>query len=102
MLTLGLRVLLVLVAWGQWGEGVHGLTFSGLYVTDSFAHFLKILSYIAVAVTLIYGRAYAEKREMMERGGELYSLTLLALLGQLVMISAGSMLTIYQIGRAHV
>src|SRR3546814_193761 len=95
MLTMGSLFLLVLVSWGQWGEGVHGRTFSGLYVTDSFAHFLKILSYIAVAVTLIYGRAYAEKREMMERGGELYSLTLLALLGQLVMISAGSMLTIY-------
>ncbi|MDN5842508.1 MAG: NADH-quinone oxidoreductase subunit NuoN [Alcaligenaceae bacterium] len=95
MLTMGSLFLLILVSWGQWGEDVQGRTFSGLYVTDSFAHFLKILSYIAVGVTLIYGRAYAEKREMMERGGELYSLTLLALLGQLIMISAGSMLTIY-------
>lgn len=95
MLTMATLFVLTLVSWGQWSEGVAGRTFSGLYVTDSFAHFLKILSYIAVAVTLIYGRAYVEKREMVERGGELYSLTLLALLGELIMISAGSMLTVY-------
>src|SRR5690606_30989545 len=93
--TMGTLFILVLVSWGQWGEDVQGRTFSGLYVTDSFAHFLKILSYIAVGVTLIYGRAYSEKRDMMARGGELYSLTMLALLGQLIMISAGSMLTVY-------
>jgi NADH-quinone oxidoreductase subunit N len=95
MLTMGTLFVLTLVSWGQWSEGVQGRTFGGLYVTDSFAHLLKILSYIAVAVTLIYGRAYAEKREMVERGGEMYSLTLLALLGELIMISAGSMLTVY-------
>ena len=95
MLTMGTLLVAVLVSWGQWGEGVQGRTFSGLYVTDSLAHFLKILSAIAVAVTLIYGRAYAEKRDMMARGGELYSLALLMLLGEFVMISAGSMLTVY-------
>ncbi|WP_323016826.1 NADH-quinone oxidoreductase subunit NuoN [Castellaniella sp.] len=95
MLTMGALLVTVLVSWGQWGEGVQGRTFSGLYVADSLGHFLKILSAIAVAVTLIYGRAYAEKRDMMTRGGELYSLTLLMLLGEFVMISAGSMLTVY-------
>ncbi|MGB6242739.1 MAG: NADH-quinone oxidoreductase subunit NuoN [Castellaniella sp.] len=95
MLTMGTLLVAVLVSWGQWGEGVQGRTFSGLYVTDSLAHFLKILSAIAVAVTLIYGRAYAEKRDMLARGGELYSLTLLMLLGEFIMISAGSMLTVY-------
>ena len=42
----------------------------------SSAHFLKLLSCVAVAATLIYGREYAEQRDMMERGGELYTLTL--------------------------
>src|SRR3546814_16804807 len=32
---------------------------------------------------------------MLKNGGEFYSLTLFALLGQMVMISAGSMLTVY-------
>lgn len=95
MLTMGVLLVTVVVSWGQWGEGVQGRTFSNLYVTDSLAHFLKILSAIAVAVTLIYGRAYAEKRDMLARGGELYSLSLLMLLGEFVMISAGSMLTVY-------
>jgi NADH-quinone oxidoreductase subunit N len=95
MLTMATLVIAVLVSWGQWSEGVHGRTFSSLYVADSLGHFLKILSAIAVAVTLIYGRAYAEKRDMMARGGEMYSLTLLMLLGEFVMISAGSMLTVY-------
>src|SRR5690606_26583134 len=57
--------------------------------------FLKVLSYVAVAATLIYGRGYAEQRDMLKNGGEFYSLTLFALLGQMVMISAGSMLTVY-------
>jgi NADH-quinone oxidoreductase subunit N len=51
-------------------------------------------SYIAVALTLIYGREYIQTRDML-RGGELYVLVLFALLGQMVMISAGNFLTIY-------
>lgn len=95
ILTMGTLLVAVLVSWGQWSEGVQGRTFSSLYVADSLGHFLKILSAIAVAVTLIYGRAYAEKREMLSRGGELYSLSLLMLMGEFIMISAGSMLTVY-------
>jgi NADH-quinone oxidoreductase subunit N len=95
MLTMGTLLVTILVSWGQWGEATQGRTFSGLYVADPLGHFLKILSAIAVGVTLIYGRAYAEKRDMVARGGEMYSLALLTLLGVFVMISAGSMLTVY-------
>ena len=95
MLTMGTLLVVILVSWGQWGEATQGRTFSSLYVADSLGHFLKILSAIAVGVTLIYGRAYAEKRDMVARGGEMYSLALLTLLGEFVMISAGSMLTVY-------
>jgi len=95
VLALGTLVVLTLVSFWQWNAGVTGVTFSGLYLVDSLSHFLKIASYIAVAVTLIYGRAYAESRSMMQNGGELYSLTLMALLGQMLMISAGNMLMVY-------
>jgi NADH-quinone oxidoreductase subunit N len=88
-------VLLSAVSLWQWNEGVQGSTFGGQYVIDSLGHFLKVASYIAVAVTIIYGREYARARDMMKFGGEFYSLTLFALLGQMVMISAGSMLTVY-------
>ena len=43
----------------------------------------------------MYGRIYAQQRDMMQRGGELYVLTLFALLGQMVMISAGNLISIY-------
>jgi NADH-quinone oxidoreductase subunit N len=78
----------------QWSNDVHGSTFNGLYVVDALSHLVKIASYIAVLATLIYGRIYAGEREML-LGGEFYVLTLFALLGQMVMISAGNLITIY-------
>lgn len=91
MLALG---VLTVVSALQWKNGVAGSTFNGLYVTDELSHLLKIASYLAVGVTLIYGRVYAQVRDMM-RGGELYVLTLFALLGQMVMISSGNLISIY-------
>lgn len=94
-LTLASLAAVTAVSVVQWRDGVEGATFSGLYVVDELSHFLKIASYIAVAITLVYGREYAFKRDMMTRGGEFYTLTLFALLGQMVMISAGNLLTVY-------
>jgi len=94
-LSIGTLLVLTVVSLWQWNDGVQGSSFGGLYVVDSLSHFLKVLSYVAVAATLIYGRGYAEQRDMLKHGGEFYSLTLFALLGQMVMISAGSMLTVY-------
>ena len=94
MLTLASLAALTVVSLVQWHDGVQGRTFDGLYVTDPLAHLLKIASYIAVGATLVYGRLYAQVRNML-RGGELYVLTLFALLGQMVMISSGSLLSIY-------
>ncbi len=94
LLTLLALGVLTVVSAVQWKNGVSGATFHGLYVTDELSHLLKIASYIAVAVTLVYGRVYAQLRDMM-RGGELYVLTLFALLGQMVMISSGNLISIY-------
>ncbi|HWK70689.1 MAG TPA: NADH-quinone oxidoreductase subunit NuoN [Burkholderiaceae bacterium] len=94
-LSIGALLVLTAVSLWQWNDGVQGNSFGGLYVVDSLSHFLKVLSYVAVIATLIYGRGYAEQRDMLKHGGEFYSLTLFALLGQMVMISAGSMLTVY-------
>ncbi|MBU4611224.1 NADH-quinone oxidoreductase subunit NuoN [Achromobacter sp. GG226] len=98
-ITYGLTQLtfavLIVVSAMQWSNGVAGATFHGLYVADGFSHVLKIFTYLAGMVTLVYGRAYAEARDMVSRGGELYVLALLSTLGQMVMISAGSMVTIF-------
>lgn len=93
--TLASLVVVTVVSALQWSDGVAGTTFYGMFVVDPLAHFLKIASYVAVAITLVYGRQYAEEREMLQHGGELYTLALLALLGQMVMISAGNMLMVY-------
>lgn len=95
VLSLATLVVLSLSTIWQWGNNVQGVTFHGLYVVDPLSHFLKLLSYIAVFITLVYGYDYNSKRDMLERGGEIYSLTLFALLGQMIMISAGSMLMVY-------
>ncbi|GAA4331045.1 NADH-quinone oxidoreductase subunit NuoN [Pigmentiphaga soli] len=93
---LTLLTLLALVALGirDLSAGVRGTAFDAMYVADDMSHLLKIFSYISVGATLVYGRAYAHARDML-RGGELYVLSLFALLGQMVMISAGNMLTIF-------
>lgn len=67
--------------------------FGGMYVADGLGHVLKLVSYVAVAAALIYGRGYAADRGMLR--GEMYALALLGLLGQMVMISAGNLLIVY-------
>ena len=63
---LTLAVVAASVAW-QWSKGVSGVSFGGLFVVDEMAHFLKLLSCVAVAATLIYGREYAE--QLLHCGG---------------------------------
>jgi len=97
-LTYGLSLVTLAVLAGvsfwQWNIGLVGETFFGMYIADPLAHLLKMASYLAVALTLVYGREYMQTRDML-RGGEFYVLVLFALLGQMVMISAGNFLTIY-------
>jgi len=88
-----LVVVFVLSMW-QWANGVSGTGFYGMVVVDSFAHFLKLVSYLGVFATLVYSREYIQTRDML-RGGEFYVLVLLALLGQMVMISGANLLSIY-------
>ncbi len=87
-------VVLFLITWSQWSAGAEGTTFYGQFVSDDLSHMLKLASYVAVFATLVYGREYVQSRDML-RGGEMYVLILLALLGQMVLISAGNLLTIY-------
>ena len=93
-LSLVTLAVLAAVSFWQWNIGLVGETFFGMYIADPLAHLLKMTSYLAVALTLVYGREYMQTRDML-RGGEFYVLVLFALLGQMVMISAGNFLTIY-------
>ncbi|HVO45157.1 MAG TPA: NADH-quinone oxidoreductase subunit NuoN [Steroidobacteraceae bacterium] len=67
--------------------------FNGMYVADELAYVLKLAGFLVVAVGLLYSRDYLEERGILR--GEYYVLTLTALLGIFVLVSANSMLTVY-------
>jgi NADH-quinone oxidoreductase subunit N len=67
--------------------------FSGMFVDDPMADVLKLMTYLATAVMLVYSRSYIAERGMFR--GEFFVLTLFAMLGMMVMISGQSMLTLY-------
>jgi NADH-quinone oxidoreductase subunit N len=73
-------------------DGV-AVTFSGMFVDDLLGDFLKLVTYFAVMVTLVYGRAYLKARNLEK--GEFYLLALFTTLGMMVMISANHLLTVY-------
>lgn len=69
------------------------VTFQGMFVSDPMSQVLKVVTLLAVAVTLVYSRTYLQVRDMLR--GEFLALSLFATLGMLVMISAGHFLTLY-------
>lgn len=88
---------LAVVAWIQAQFAATGNTtyaFSNMVVSDPMGNWLKCFAALALMVTLVYGRSYAASRAML-RGGELFTLSLFALLGMFVMISGSNFLVIY-------
>ncbi|MEK7779624.1 MAG: NADH-quinone oxidoreductase subunit NuoN [Pseudomonadota bacterium] len=69
------------------------LTFSGMFVDDTLADTLKLMTYGTVSAVLIYSHTYITDRGMLR--GEFFSLILFATLGMMVMISASHFLTLY-------
>ncbi|MDZ4255037.1 MAG: NADH-quinone oxidoreductase subunit NuoN [Sulfuritalea sp.] len=74
-------------------DGQTTLTFSNMFVDDLLSDFLKLMSYLAVIMMLVYSRQYLGDRGLDR--GEFYVLVLYATLGMMVMISAASLLTMY-------
>ena len=91
LVTLG-GVALLHALYADAGQTLYG--FSRLVVSDPLGHWLKCFASIAVMVTLVYSRPYAADRDML-RGGELFSLSMFALLGMSVMISGQNFLVLY-------
>ena len=81
------------VCWWGLDNDVVQYAFGGLYVTDPMANLLKVFACLTVALMLVYAQGYARDRGLWK--GELFSLSLFALLGILLMISANNLLVIY-------
>lgn len=91
LLTLGVVAVLE-AASATAGQTVYA--FGNMVVNDAMGHWLKCFAAAAMMVTLVYGRDYASCRDML-RGGDLFTLSLFALLGMFVMISGNNFLGIY-------
>lgn len=88
---------LLVVAIMQANYALSGNTFYGwgnMVVSDAMGNWLKCFATVAMMVTLVYARPYSADRGML-RGGELFSLSIFALLGMFIMISANNLLLIY-------
>mgnify|MGYP006271697283 CR=1 FL=1 len=69
------------------------VAFGGQFVLDGLATLVKIVTYLAVILVLVYSQHYLREWDIAK--GEYLVLVLIATLGMLVMASGGSLLTIY-------
>ncbi|GHD55933.1 NADH-quinone oxidoreductase subunit N [Jeongeupia chitinilytica] len=69
------------------------LAFNGMFIADPLASLSKLGMVVGVILMLVYGRGYAAVRGLFR--GELFTLTLCALLGMMVMASAVNFVVLY-------
>jgi len=67
--------------------------FSDTFVRDRFGDVLKVFSYLILAGVFVYAKHYLRRFDLFK--GEFYTLSLFALLGIMVMISAANLITVY-------
>lgn len=89
LLVLALPLLALLAQ----APDINERAFGGMVVADPLSRLLKIAGIVAVAVSLVYAQTYSSDRGFHR--GEFHALALFALLGQMVMISAGNLLVVY-------
>ncbi len=80
------------------GEYVHdgggiATTFGGSFLRDPMGDVLKLFSYFTVALVFIYAKSYLRQFNMFR--ADFYTLSLFALLGIMLLISANSLVMIY-------
>lgn len=67
--------------------------FGGMFVRDGIADVLKVFLLLTTALVFVYARPYLRDRGLFV--GEYYILSLFAVLGMMLLVSAGSMVMIY-------
>jgi NADH-quinone oxidoreductase subunit N len=90
------QATLAAVAVMHWLYFDGGFTIYGMQrmvVTDPLGHLLGVFATVSTMIALAYARPYAEHREILK--GELFTLSLFALLGISVMLSANNFLIVY-------
>ncbi|MFN3663622.1 NADH-quinone oxidoreductase subunit NuoN [Yoonia sp.] len=90
-MTAGVFVLLAL-AIGVNGQG-YNLAFNGMFVDDGFARFAKVTILLSAAVVLLMSEGYMQRRGLLRF--EYPVLIALAVVGMMVMVSAGDLMVLY-------
>ncbi|RFF32614.1 NADH-quinone oxidoreductase subunit NuoN [Wenzhouxiangella sediminis] len=67
--------------------------FSDTFIRDRFGDVLKVFCYLILIGVFVYAKHYLRQFNLFK--GEFYTLSLFALVGTMVLISAGSLLTVY-------
>jgi len=75
------------------GTSHQAITFNGMFLRDAMGDILKIAVMLFTVMVFIYSRLYQQDRDIFK--GEYFVLALTAVLGMMVMISAGNMLLLY-------
>jgi len=91
---LSIAVLLVatyLVVAGQPHATV--TAFDGMFVRDRTAEILKVFSLLCVMLVFVYARPYLVDRKQLQ--GEFYTLMIFAVIGIMLLVSAGNLVMIY-------
>ena len=92
LLSLAFATIITLRGYGgDAGDSV--MVFGNTFVRDAMADLLKVFAYLTLAAVFFYARHYL--REFGLFRSEFYALCLFALLGVMVLISAGSLVTLY-------
>lgn len=69
------------------------VAFAGFFVRDIASDVLKLGMFATTALVLVYAKPYLQDRDLFK--GEFYALVLFAVLGMMLMVSAGGLVTLY-------
>ncbi|MEO7252580.1 MAG: NADH-quinone oxidoreductase subunit NuoN [Arenimonas sp.] len=72
---------------------VQTFAFSKFFVRDVASDVLKLAMYAITALVFVYAKPFLQDRDLFK--GEFYALILFALLGMMLMVSSGALLTLY-------
>jgi NADH-quinone oxidoreductase subunit N len=86
-----LLVAIYLVIVGQPDQAVSA--FGGMFVRDDVSEILKVFALGTTALVMVYARPYLIDRKLLS--GEFYTLMIFAVIGIMLLVSAGNLVTVY-------
>ena len=91
---LSIAVLLVAVYLVVSGQPTAAVTaFNGMFIRDGVGEILKVFALLCTVLVFVYARPYLRDRKLFV--GEFYTLTIFAVIGVMLLVSAGNLVMVY-------